>query len=290
MSSSNVSRRLKSAPTARKPTAAKDYQPKRIVSDAVLAAADAATPEQFLAQLRALRESLRLSYRMIDARVAEKGMSRSTAWNMLNGDDLPSPKHLHLFLQACKVTPTETTLWLRERGRLVAAATTQPTKEPDTTAATSTKQPAADPSAPNSTTSDDVPERPLSNPAHPSAAPPTPTSALLSRNLHLIGALSVLIAVISASAIAMRVTNVPIEIITLSYGLIIVCIAAWTAVNQAFISRMPPPPPLPDRLHTDFDVYVGQPPPRHVTEFPGRARLASTPDHQTGAAPHERTA
>jgi hypothetical protein len=263
MAANDAPRRQSPVRTSERP-AVKVYQPKRIVSDAVLAVADAATPEEFLAQLGALRESLRLSYRKIDARVAEKGMSRSTAWNMLNGDALPSRKHLQLFLQACKVTPTEMNLWLRERDRLAASATTELIKQPDTAASTSIQQLAADTPASTSTASDDAPEHPPTNPAHPSAAhlpsaaPPMPASVLRSRNLHLIGALSVLVAVISASAIAMWVTHVSIEVITLTYGLILICIAAWTAVNHALISRIPPPPPLP-HPPPNIDFYTGQP-------------------------------
>src|SRR6266540_2546668 len=100
------------------------------LSVAVQAVADAGTAGEFLGHLNALRTSLGLSYTQIAAK-AGKGMSRSTAHAMLNGDDLPSRKHLHQFLRACKVSQDELNLWTRTWEQLPAALNGHPVSHDD---------------------------------------------------------------------------------------------------------------------------------------------------------------
>lgn len=191
------------------------YHPKPVVSDAVLAVAEARTAEDYLDQLRALRAALDLSY----ARIGGQGMPRSTAHAMLTGDKLPSRKLVRLFLRACKVSSTEQTLWLRAWDRvntsIQPAVATPPAPEPEVPA---------------------VQERP--EPVRDEPEPPAePRPADRGHHLHLAACLSLVVVVVTGCTVGMWLAHVPVEIIMLAYALIFVCAASWTAINRAALVR-----------------------------------------------------
>ena len=196
----------------------------RELSAAVLAVADAATAREFLVQLNVLRTSLGLSYTQIAAK-AGKGMSRSTAQAMLAGENLPARKRLHQFLRVCRVSPAEITLWTEAWQRLSGT--------PEIEDATET---------PAIIHTDDSPEPiPLYGlPGAPETADDPPQAPQPQRSGHyVIFAVAVLVTMVSASAIAMWTAHVPIEVIFAVYGVVIVCVCAWTVVLRVSGANTP---------------------------------------------------
>ena len=247
-------------PPARPRTSSAGYDPKPVVSDAVLDIAQVDTVQQFVAQLKALVAERRLSTRQIaDAAGAARGMSRSTVSSLLNTTaKLPRRATLVLFLKGCSVSSAEQTLWLAAHKRL----STSPAPEASAEETHENVAPAPEPASPpeqSETATEETVDSAL--PPEPGTADPEPGTAgspetirprPLPRYIHLVAALTVLIIVVTASTVVLSLAQVPRDLVILCYATIALSVISWTAVNRAFLARVPPPPPF---KHTDDPAY-----------------------------------
>lgn len=206
-----------------------------------------ATVPEFMSRLQAMRRSLGLSYVQIGTQ-AGHGFGKSTAARVLaDVDTLITLKHLKLFLKACKVTPADRDRWLRAWDLVNQRATKTTTPARDTTAANGALATSSEdvgdglgentevrPSPPVQAATDSSAERTPVDTEDPAPAPARrPSNRSVVRSVL---AISALVAIITGSTVAMWVTGVPTEVITLAYGLVIVCVAAWVAVARMAIS------------------------------------------------------
>ncbi|MFE2754022.1 hypothetical protein ACFXGA_18690 [Actinosynnema sp. NPDC059335] len=202
-----------------------------------------------------MRNTKNLSYRQIGKR-AGAGMSSSTAQAMIASDVLPPLHKLQLFLKGCRVRPEETRQWVNSwhhvaqltRPAAPGADTSHQADErtaqdghdhtPDETSSDQQRpNRGPDQTAPSSVLSGSgqpLQERPLDNPVviRPQPTGISVTALVRSFPLRALAAFSILLGLLSGSAIAMWQAQVPIEVIFAVYGLTSISVCSWAVVAR----------------------------------------------------------
>ncbi|MEU4891617.1 XRE family transcriptional regulator [Streptomyces sp. NPDC044780] len=151
---------------------------------------------EFIAELQALKDWSRLTYRELAARADALGevLPRSTVANMLGRATLPREELVAVFVRACGVGPAGLTVWLAVRKDLATRAT-EPDGALDPATATPSEEGEPGPSSPAAEAAE------AAEPAQPAEADPPAEPGPRRSRLPMLGAALGLTVVVAAAAV-----------------------------------------------------------------------------------------